>query len=352
VPNLPEVLNVLILQPIPEAAVERIKSVAAARLNVIDASAEFRALSQGPIGPGRGGPPPRLSDGERDALINDAHVVYSGVSFPHSFVAKAKNLVWAHFAFAGTSNLKDSEWWGTPFITTSSRGYTAALPIAEAVIAGMLMMARRLDLAVENSRKGVYDASAFTGIRLIDGKTLAVIGLGGIGAHVARLAKGLGMRVIASRRSVATRTRHAGGVDELFPPADLLPMLAEADFVAVCAMWTEETERMLNREAFAAMKDGAYLMNVARGEIIDNDAMAEALRSGKLAGAYLDVWDDDFRQPPPQVLRDAPNIVFTPHVSNRSDTPQMFAVDVFCKNLERLLRGEALENAVDWQRGY
>jgi phosphoglycerate dehydrogenase-like enzyme len=160
------------------------------------------------------------------------------------------------------------------------------------------------------------------------------------------------MRVVATRHSARTRQENVDGVDVLYPAADLLPMLAESDFVAVCAMWTDETERMLNDAAFAALKPGAYLMNIARGEIIDNQAMANALHSGRLAGAYLDVWDDDFRQPPPQVLREAPNIIFTPHVSNRADTPQMFAVDVFCANLERLLRGQPLENVVDWSRGY
>jgi phosphoglycerate dehydrogenase-like enzyme len=120
----------------------------------------------------------------------------------------------------------------------------------------------------------------------------------------------------------------------------------------MCDMWTPETERMLDHAAFEAMKPGAVLLNIARGEIIDNEAMGAALRSGKISGAYLDVWDDDFAQPPPQVLLDAPNIIFTPHVSNRSDVPQMFQVDVFCANLDRLLKGEALENVVDWERGY
>jgi phosphoglycerate dehydrogenase-like enzyme len=129
-------------------------------------------------------------------------------------------------------------------------------------------------------------------------------------------------------------------------------MLAEADFIAVCAMLTAETERMLDTAAFNAAKEGAYLLNVARGEIVDEEALAAALRSGRLAGAYLDVWDNDFADPPSETLLSAPNIVFTPHVSGRSDTSQGFSMDVFCDNLERLLEGRPLVNVVDWERGY
>ena len=357
-PELPDVLNVLILQPVPDHVLERIKAISPARLNVVPALVDFlpELQREWPASMtqrfGQDGRKTSLSDEQRDELASNAHVVFCGMAFPRTLPTRAENLIWAHFGFAGTSNLKDSEWWATPFITTSSRGYVAAIPIAEATIAGMFMLAKKLDLAVENTKKGSYDASGYGGVRLIHGKTLAIVGLGGIGSEVARLAKGVGMRVIATRRSATSRQRSVDGVDELFPAGELHAMLAEADFVAVCAMWTDETERMLNADAFVAMKPGAYLMNIARGEIIDNEAMAEALRSGKLAGTYLDVWDDDFAQPPPKVLQEAPNIIFTPHVSNRSDVPQMFAVDAFCANLERLLKGEPLENVVDWSRGY
>jgi phosphoglycerate dehydrogenase-like enzyme len=118
-------------------------------------------------------------------------------------------------------------------------------------------------------------------------------------------------------------------------------------------MFTPETERLLNDQAFAAMKPGAYLINTARGEIIDETALVAALQSGHLAGAYIDVWDNDLAGVPPSpLLQSAPNLIFTPHASGRSDIPQGFSLDLFCENLERLLKGEPLINVIDWNRGY
>lgn len=160
------------------------------------------------------------------------------------------------------------------------------------------------------------------------------------------------MRVIASRHSARERQLDADGVDVLYPPAETHEMLAEADYVAVCAMWTKETDRMLNKRAFTAMKPGAYLLNIARGELIDEPAMIEALQSGRLAGAYLDVWELDSMRPASSELLAAPNVVLTPHVSNGSDGDYRGGLQIFCDNIEHLLRGEPLVNAVDWARGY
>ena len=128
--------------------------------------------------------------------------------------------------------------------------------------------------------------------------------------------------------------------------------MAESDFIAVCAMWTPETERLLDKAAFDAAKPGAFLLNVARGEIVDELAMVEALQSGRLAGAYIDVWWNDTQDPPIPELLNAPNLIVTPHVSGGSDGDYRGGIDVFCENLARLLRGEPLLNVVDWQRGY
>ena len=100
------------------------------------------------------------------------------------------------------------------------------------------------------------------------------------------------------------------------------------------------------------MKPGASLFNVARGELIDEAALIEALRSGRLAGAFLDVWHDSFSRPPRSELQAAPNVIFTPHTSNIADSNQAFSLDLFVDNLERLLKGEPLVNVIDWKRGY
>jgi phosphoglycerate dehydrogenase-like enzyme len=261
-------------------------------------------------------------------------------------------LIWAHFSFAGVSNLRGSAFWNPPFMVTSTRGRNQALPIAENVIAAALMFARRLHIAVRQTDTADFTSTAFAGMKLIHGKTMAIVGLGGIGSQVAALAKGIGMRVVATRLSAKERQANIDGVDMLYPAHEVHAMLAEADFVAVCAMLTDETEHMINEAAFSATKEGAYLLNVARGEIVSEAALAAALTSGRLAGAYLDVWDNDMVDAPSEVLQVAPNIIFTPHVSGRADSRQGFSLDVFCENLALLLEGQPLLNVVDWERGY
>jgi phosphoglycerate dehydrogenase-like enzyme len=129
-------------------------------------------------------------------------------------------------------------------------------------------------------------------------------------------------------------------------------MLRESDYVAICAMWTDETERLINAQAFAAMKDGAVLINIARGEIVDEAALAAALDSGKLRGAYFDVYagELDGRPFPPELAR--PNVIFTPHVSGMADDPGPRGFDFFLENLDQLIAGEELQNVIEWERGY
>jgi glyoxylate/hydroxypyruvate reductase len=354
--TLPEKLNVLILTPSPDP-VERVRAVAPERLNVTYAFYDFiddvrahwseRSMTRFT----RPGESPR-TPAESEALLRDAHVILMSVPFPYELPRRAQNLIWAHFAFAGISNLRGSDWFlAEDFMITSARGHQQSLPIAETTLAAAFMFAKRLDLAVANTLRGL-ESTAVPNMLLVRGKTMGIIGLGGIGAEVARLAKAVGMRVVANRHSVTSRQTNVGDVDLLLPPSELHELLGQSDFIAVCTMWTDETERMINEAAFAAMKPGAFLLNIARGEIIDEPALAEALSSGRLGGAYLDVWwNDQGAMPHPDLLK-APNVVFTPHVSGRADESHAFGVEVFCDNLRRLLAGEPLENVVDWSRGY
>jgi phosphoglycerate dehydrogenase-like enzyme len=129
-------------------------------------------------------------------------------------------------------------------------------------------------------------------------------------------------------------------------------MLAEADFVAVCAMWTPETQGMFNEALFAACKPGAYFINVARGELVEDAALIAALQSGRLAGAYLDVWPNDFATLPDPALLADPNVVITPHISGQADRSHNFGDELFLQNLERFVKGEPLINQIDFERGY
>jgi phosphoglycerate dehydrogenase-like enzyme len=160
------------------------------------------------------------------------------------------------------------------------------------------------------------------------------------------------MRVIATRKSAETVMHDTDGCDVVYPADQLHDALGEADAVAVCAMWTPETEGMFNEAAFAATKPGAYFINVARGELVEEQPLVDALKSGHLGGAYLDTWPDDMARLPHPDLLTMPNVTITPHVSQQAETNQNFGVDVFCDNLARLLKGEPLVNVVDWKRGY
>jgi phosphoglycerate dehydrogenase-like enzyme len=337
--------------------VERIRAVAPDRLEVTFAFYDFiddvrahwsgRSIERFT----RPGESPR-TPAESDALIGGAHIIYLGVPFPFEAPRRAKSLIWAHFSFAGISNLRGSDWWeNKDFLITSARGHQQALPIAETTLAAALMFAKRLDLAVQNTAAGIA-SNAIPEMRLVRGKTMGIIGLGGIGREVARLAKALGMRVVANRHSVTSPQTNVGDVDLLLPPSRLAELLGQSDFVAVCTMWTDETERLLNKTTLAALKPGAFVLNIARGEIIDEPDLAAALVSGQVGGAYLDVWWDDQGSMPHPDLMKAPNVVFTPHISGRADESHGFGLEVFCANLERLLKGEPLENVVDWDRGY
>jgi len=129
-------------------------------------------------------------------------------------------------------------------------------------------------------------------------------------------------------------------------------LLRESDFVAICCPWTTETTNLIAREAFAAMKPGTVLVNISRGEIVDEDALKTALAEGKLRGVAMDVYVGEFEGPPDQSLWDNERVVITPHVSAVTDVSEHQGVRLFCENLARYLDGQPLENVIDWQRGY
>jgi phosphoglycerate dehydrogenase-like enzyme len=356
--SLPEKVNVVILNRQGPSLIDRIKAIDPRRLEVFDVwpdfydelagSWSFRMMER------LGGPKPETParpPEEAAAVLREAHVMLAGLPYPRSIRDRVPNLLWAHFGFAGVSNLVGSEFWDAPFLLTSGRGYSGARPIAESVIAATMMHARRLDLAVLNTNPS-FDPTLSPAVVNIEGKTMGIIGLGGIGANVAKMARGIGMRVVATRQSAQQIQQDVDGVDVLYPAAKTHEMLGECDVVAVCAMLTAETEGMFNEAAFAAIKPGAYFINVARGELVLEKPLIDALKSGHLGGAYLDTWPDDMARLPDPELLTMPGVTITPHVSQQAETNQNFGNEVFCDNLTRLLKGEALVNVVDWKRGY
>jgi glyoxylate/hydroxypyruvate reductase len=349
-------LNLLNIQRLAAAERERILAVDPA-VSLLDAGGwfdgEYRetwpaytaARYLAPAAVGRG------TRGERDALLAEAEVVLGGWPFPLDLRARSPRLKWFHQRPAGASNLLRGDLWGSDVVVTTSRGLGSTLAMAEYAVAGILYFARGLHRASRDRAAGTFDPRAYRPL-LVENKTAFIVGAGGIGLEVGRLCAALGMRVVGTRRAVPAGASLPPGFSALGAAADFDRFLPVADFVVICCHWTRETTRLFDRRRFAAMKAGSVLVNVARGEIIDEDALAEALASGHLRGAALDVYVGEFEHQPPARLWSNPDVLITPHVSGGSDEDRHRAIELFCDNLRAFLDGRPLRNVIDWERGY
>ena len=171
-----------------------------------------------------------------------------------------------------------------------------------------------------------------------------------IGREVARLSKAFGMRVIATRRSTKRETR-ARNVDIMLPSDSLHRALAESDFVVIALPYTKQTDSVIGEAEFKAMKPTAYIINIGRGRIIDEEAMIRALSEKQIAGAGLDVFATE-PLPRSSKLWEMPNVLCSPHVSGGMEGYNVQATELFCRNLERFLAGKRLFNVVGKRRGY
>lgn len=288
---------------------------------------------------------------ERDKLLAQADIILGGWPFPLDLRARAPKLRWFHQRPAGASNLLRGDLWGSDVTVTTSRGLANALAIAEYAVAGMQYFAKGLQRAALDRQEGVFHAPAYRPVAL-SGKQVCVVGAGGIGSEVGRLCAALGMRAVGTRRQPLSGASLPPGFAEITGPDGLDRLLADSDFVVIACHWTPETTNLFNTRRFAAMKPGTVLVNVARGEIIDEAALVTALTRDHLRGAVLDVYVGEFERPPIPALWSDPKVLITPHISGVTDQDQHGAMDVFCENLRAWLDGKPLRNTVDWERGY
>jgi len=216
--------------------------------------------------------------------------------------------------------------------------------MSEFALALILALSKRLPMAMAQQREHTWKLFGTYGL---SGKTLGVLGLGAIGHAVARRATALGMRVIGTKRNPEPLAE----VDRVLPPSETREVLAESDVVIVTLPRTPETEGLLDADAIAAMKPGAQLVNVARGGIVDEAALATALREGGLSGAALDVFEEE-PLPASSPLWDTPNLLVTPHVAGISRDYMARVGEIFFENIRRLESGDRLLNLVDRDRGY
>lgn len=283
----------------------------------------------------------------RDALLASAEAICITFPFPIRLVARAPRVRFVHQLPAGVSNLMRGDLWRSSVPVTSGRGVGSTLPIAEWALAAALALSKEFPRAFAQRSGGHLERAAFRG-RQVAGQTMGIVGLGGIGREVARLAHGLGLRVIGMRRS-SDPVEH---VEQLYPPAGLHALLGRSEVVVVAAQLTTETHHLLDKAAFAAMKPGALLINVARGELIDEAALVAALRAGHLGGFAADVYEGEFDHQPPAELLVLDNVILTPHTSGQTEHPPTGPLEILRENLRRCLDGRPLLNQVNWERGY
>ena len=262
-----------------------------------------------------------------------------------------KRLRWIHSPSAGVNALMIPELIGSDVVLTNGRT-VHAIPVAEHSIALLLALARNFAEDFAYQHKGMWGHRAlWMEKRLpieINGKTLGLIGLGSIGGEIATRARALGMRVVAVKRDLS---RGAELADQLFALRDLRSMLEIADFIVIAAPDTAETRHLIGESDLQSMKDVAFLINVARGSLVDTSALIQALESGKLAGAGLDVTEPE-PLPEGHPLWTAPNVFITHHMASTTERRWERHALLIRENLGRYLTGRPLLNLVDKSRGY
>lgn len=257
----------------------------------------------------------------------------------------APNVKWVYTPSAGIDHL-DLDMMRERGITLTNAAGAHAIPIAEFVMMFVLTHAKRATVLMNYAREA-YEAIEDTKLDELDGKTMAIIGLGSIGQETAKRAKAFGMRVVGSRR----RPQATKYVDEVVSDDEWQKLLPEADVIVIAAPLTNITRGMVDASAFAKMKSTAYIVNVARGQLINTDDLIAALKAKRIAGAGLDVVPEE-PLPPTHALWDAPNVWITPHISYSSPKTHGRMMDLFVTNLERYMHGQKLLNVVNFDEGY
>jgi phosphoglycerate dehydrogenase-like enzyme len=311
-------------------------------------------------------------DGLADGPLDDVEVMLRGWLNSDAFdrlLARAPQLSWVHSATSGVEGALTPAAIERGVVVTNARGVFSR-PIAEYVLMMILSVSRRLPQLLELQQERTWQPLEGAELRDV---TVGIIGLGSIGRAVGALATAFGCRVVAVRRRPGAKSRAAESpaaaedasvsteasersfgeamLDRVGGPETLPELLGESDFIVLAAPLTPETEDMINDETLAMVKPGAWLINVARGRLIDERALLRALREGPLGGAVLDTFRDEPLQAS-SPFYDLENVIVTPHTAWSSGRVLDRSVELFCDNLRRYAAGEPLLNVVDPAAGY
>jgi len=295
--------------------------------------------------------PPRPND-EVMAAIQDAEV-YFGFGIPRLLFLEAKQLRWVHSAAAGVGSALHAEMVGSDVLFTNSAGIHA-IPIAEYCVAGVLHFLRGLDIAMDQQRRAEWNKAPFVALdsvlREMDTVRALIIGVGGLGGATGERLTALGARCTGVRRRVELGP--PPGFERVVPLSELERELPRHNVIVVAAPMTEATKSLLTRERLEMLPRDAIVVNVARGAMVDQEAVADLIEAGRLRGAVLDVFRHEPLEAESRLWR-MPRVIVTPHISPVS--PGRFwprQLDLFIGNWGRYLRGERLVNLVDKRAGY
>ena len=289
--------------------------------------------------------------GRLDEELPDAEIMFT-ISLRPEQLARAKNLRWIHAPTAAVHQLIFPELVNSNVVLTNSTDVHGTV-VAEHVLALVFALSRKIPQSVRLQQKSTWGQQTIWSDgpppREVAGATLGLIGLGGIGREVARRMSALGMRVIAVREH--PDKEKVSGVSEVFPTSQLNHMLRQSDYVVVAAPLTPATHGLINAARLAAMKPDSYLISVGRGQQVDEAALAEALRKRQIAGAALDVFEEE---PLPQEspLWAIDNLLITPHTGSQTEKLWPRHYQLFSENLRRYQAGQELLFTVNKQIGY
>lgn len=259
------------------------------------------------------------------------------------FLPHAPRLKWVHALSAGVDGMLTPALVDADVILTNSRGIHG-IPMAEHVLATILAFTRGVTVAYEQQQQRVWKTLP---LEEIYEKSIAIVGLGSIGREIAKRAKCLGMKVLANKRTITKELF----VDKLYASEQLPELLAAADFVVVTLPLTPQTRELFTLDVFRLMKRSAYFINVARGAIVREADLVEALKTDVIRGAALDVFQQE-PLPADSPLWSAPHLLLTPHIAAKSPYYLDRSLKLFQENFGKLQSGTEMLNVIDKKKGY
>ncbi|MFP4662503.1 MAG: D-2-hydroxyacid dehydrogenase [Halanaerobiales bacterium] len=290
----------------------------------------------------------KLDFKEQIKEIEDADIMISGGGSNLDLLQKAGKLDWVQTWSAGVEDytydevvevLKEKG------IRVASMSGIHGDPIAEHVMGFLINYNRKLYEFYDQQKENLWKDQKVT---QLSGRTIVIVGTGSIGVEIARRAKSFKMKTIGVKREV---NKEVDFIDELYSNQDLHRAISMGDYLVVTVPLTEETKYMFGEEEFKVMKESAFFVNIARGEIVNEKALIEALKNRTIAAAGLDVFEEE-PLPVDSPLYGMDNVYITPHISGAHPDYNKNAISIFIENLKRYLNGEELINLVDYNRGY